>query len=283
MYANPNHLEILTLLLSRILKVDYKDIEGKITLEPLSIPNKKIGEKKTERDVVVSVKSTDKYKIILEVNVRKKFYQSIMDRNIFYKNEVASNGIYEGDDYSNLPITILVNFNTFYVDKVHEKIFDEYLLRNEEGYILTKREKVLNIHIVKCKDLWYHNEYQGMFEPIEEDLMLLCAAMVVDKHEDFIKILEEVRTRPEIKELMEVVLTDMNSNQEMYARYNDWKEEEQKITRSIIAEEREDAIKSNQQEIVMNMYKDNCSLELISKYTNLTIDEIKKIINEFNS
>jgi len=42
-------------------------------------------------------------------------------------------------------------------------------------------------------------------------------------------------------------------------------------------------ILEKQKEIVTNMYKDNCSLELISKYTNLTIQEIKKIIdNEIN-
>ena len=32
MFANPNYLEILTLLLSRILKVEYKDIVGKVSL-----------------------------------------------------------------------------------------------------------------------------------------------------------------------------------------------------------------------------------------------------------
>lgn len=289
MYANPKHLEILTLLLSRILKVEYKDIEGKIELEQLSIPNKTIGEKKTERDVVVSLKSSNKYKIILEVNVRKKFYQSIINRNIFYKNEVASGGIVEGENYNNMPITILVNFNTFYVDKVNKKVFDEYMLRNEEGNILTDREKVLNINIVKCKNLWYHNKYQGKFEPIEEDLMLLCAAMVVDKQEDFINILEEVRTRPEIKELMEGVLTDMVGDEEMYGRYYNWKEEQEKLNNSIIAEERDDAkkegfeqgIQKTKREIVLKMYNDNLPIETISNYTNLSLEEIKNIINTY--
>ena len=32
MFANPDHLEILTLLLSRILKVEYKDIVGRVSL-----------------------------------------------------------------------------------------------------------------------------------------------------------------------------------------------------------------------------------------------------------
>ena len=40
MFANPDHLEILTILLSRILKIEYKDLLGNITLLPLNKPNK---------------------------------------------------------------------------------------------------------------------------------------------------------------------------------------------------------------------------------------------------
>ena len=78
MYANSEHLEILTVLLSKILEIEYDDIVGRITLLPLSVPNKTLGEKKCERDVVVSLKWEDKekdnYQIILEVNVKKEFY-----------------------------------------------------------------------------------------------------------------------------------------------------------------------------------------------------------------
>ena len=35
-----------------------------------------------------------------------------------------------------------------------------------------------------------------------------------------------------------------------------------------------------QNEMVINMSKDNVNLELIAKYSNLTIEEVKKIIKE---
>ena len=90
-----------------------------------------------------------------------------------------------------------------------------------------------------------------------------------------------------IKELMEGVLTDMVSDEEMYGRYYNWKEEQEKLNNSIIAEERDDAkkegfeqgIQKNQREVVINMYKDNLQIETISKYTNLSLEEIKNIIN----
>lgn len=280
MYANPKHLEILTLLLSRILKVDYRDIEGKISLNPLSIPKRTLGEKKTERDVVVTLKGILKTKIILEVNVKPKFYQSIINRNILYKNEVASSGIVENEDYKNIPLTFLVNFNTFFINNERRKVFDKFMLRNEEGDILTDKEIVLNINIVECKKLWYHNKYQGKFEPYEEDLLLLCAAMVVNKQVDFLEILENVRTRPEIKDLMEGVLAEMISDEEMYGRYYNWKEEQDKINKSIISEEREDAIAQAKKEIVINMYKNELTIDTIANCTNLSPEKIKEILVE---
>ena len=53
--------------------------------------------------------------------------------------EVATSGFEEGADFENLDITFLVNFNTFYVDKINKKVFDEYVYRNEEGYILSEK------------------------------------------------------------------------------------------------------------------------------------------------
>ena len=141
MFANPNHLEILTLLLSRILKVEYKDIVGRVSLAPLSIPNHTLGEKKTERDVVVSINTNNSKKIILEVNVKKKFYQSIMDRNIFYMQEVATSGFEEGADFENLDITFLVNFNTFYVDKINKKSLMNMFIAMKKVIFYPKNKK----------------------------------------------------------------------------------------------------------------------------------------------
>ena len=283
MFANPEHLEILTILLSRVLKIEYKDLEGNITLLPLNKPNKTLGEKKQEKDVLVSIKTTDKYKVVLEVNVKKKFYETVSDRNLYYSFEVAGRGLEEGVDYSNLGITVLVNFNTYFTDLENQNVFDEYLLRNEEGNVLSKKFKVYNINIAECYNLWYHNNYQGKFELYEEDLMLLCAAMKVSQEEDFIKIINLVRIKSEIKELMEGVMKTMNENEEFVGRYYDWKEENDRINQAIIKEEKAESFKEGilkkQKEIVLNMAKDNVSLDIISKYTNLEIQEIETIIN----
>ena len=296
MYGDENHIEILTMLLSKILEVDYNDLEGNITLLPLNVSNQTIGEKRAERDVVVSVKTDDEYRIILEVNVKKDFYESVINRNIYYTFDVSKK-VLEGEDYSNIDITFLVNFNTFFINSERKKVFDEYLLRNEEGDILTKKYKVLNINIEECYNLWYDNKYQGKFGLYEEDLMLLAAAMCVEKEEDFRDILELVRMKPEIKELIEGVLDNMNKDSDLVSGYYNWKEENDKMNRSIINEVKEKSLQEGfeqgiekgieqglqrkEKEVVINMYKDNLPIETISKYTNLSCEQVNQIINIF--
>ena len=283
MYANSEHLEIITMLLSKILEIDYDDLEGKVTLLPLNVTGKTVGEKKSERDVVVSVKTNDSYRIVIEVNVKTDFYESVMNRNIYYSMS-ESRRLVEGESYDNMDITFLVNFNTFFINKDRKKVLDEYLLRNEEGDVLSKKYKVLNVNIEECKELWYHNNYQGKFGLYEEDLVLLSAALMVEKESEFKEILDLVRMKPEIKDLMEGVLTDMNKDDDLVGSYYDWKEEQDKMNRSIINEVERKSLKKGieqrEKEIVINMYNDKCSLELISKYTKLTIDEIKNIISK---
>ena len=46
---------------------------------------------------------------------------------------------------------------------------------------------------------------------------------------------------------------------------------------------REEGIQENQKEVILNMFNDNVSLDVISKYTKLTKEEIEDIINNFNN
>ena len=121
MYGNSEHLEIITMLLSKILEIDYDDLEGKVTLLPLNVTNKTVGEKKSERDVVVSVKTDDSYRIVIEVNVKTDFYESVMDRNIYYSMSEARR-LVEGESYDNMDITFLINFNTFFINEERKKV-----------------------------------------------------------------------------------------------------------------------------------------------------------------
>ena len=308
MFGNEKQIEPLTFLLANILEVGYEEIEGKIQLSQLRLPGEIIGEKKMERDILVTIQENEVGKIIIEVNFKDEFYETVINRNLNYLSEVASKGLREGEDYDKIIPTLLVNFNTFYVDNIHKKIFDEYYFRNDEGYILTPRQKILNINIAECYQSWYHNIYKAPMNEFERELLLLGAAMYTEKIKNYEKIIQELHTTSKVKKVMKEVSTRMNENDIIKVRYVDFLEENKKINRSIINDEKrkarieglkegreeglqqgikqgieqgiEQGIIQTQKNMVLNMYNEGLNLDAISKYSNLSLREIKKIITK---
>ena len=290
MFANPERLEPLTLLLSNILQVDYKLLDGNITLVPTTLPNDTLAYKKTDRDIVVYINYEIRNKIIIEVNISKYFYETILNKSLYYFYEVSGKGLKETEKYDKIEPTFLVCFNTFYVDDLHKKTLDYYYWKNDEGYILTKKQKILQINIEDCYMRWYNGTYKPLTNIYEKDLLLLGAAMYTNKVDEFNKCIKELSTSNNIKKILEGVSTRMNENDELKVRYYDFLEETRRLNDSIISDEKRKAhalgkeegisqgILQNQKEIITNMINIGVSKHDISKYLNLTIDEINNII-----
>ena len=66
----------------------------------------------------------------------------------------------------------------------------------------------------------------------------------------------------------------LEENLSNLSAYNNGKDEGEKIGR-------EEGIAFQQKETVINMHRDQMSSELISKYVNLSVEEVEKIINSF--
>ena len=114
--------------------------------------------------------------------------------------------------------------------------------------------------------------------------------MYVEKEEDFSNILNLVRMKPEIKELIEGVLDNMNKDSDLVSGYYNWRDEQDKMNRSIINEVKEKTLKigieqgieQKEREVVLNMYSNNIPMEMICKCTNLTCEQVNEIINNLN-
>ena len=95
-----------------------------------------------------------------------------------------------------------------------------------------------------------------------------------------------IQMKPEIKELMEGKIREMNHDEKLVTEYRTWKDENERINASIINEERKEArqegleegINNRNKEIVLEMFNNKVSIELIGKYTNLSQEEIEKIL-----
>ena len=76
----------------------------------------------------------------------------------------------------------------------------------------------------------------------------------------------------------------MSHDEELVTGYKTWKNEEERIQSSIIKEERRNSfnegIAQKCKEMVLNMHNENIPLEVIAKCANLTIEEVKDIIDD---
>ena len=292
-------IEVLTMLLGKILEVDYEKLEGRVELAPSRIPNRTVGEAKMERDLVVRIKDNPERRLVMEVNIKKKFYQSVIDRNLHYLNQVSTNGMEEGKSYSDMPMSLLINFNDFFVDEEHKKVFDSYLYRNKEGHVLSHMQEIININIAECYRLWYNKEYQGKFGEFQEDLLLIAASMMIEKHNEFTECIGEVRTKLTIKDLMERTVDEMKDDEMLWGRLYIREEEDARIREGIIAEERANARKEafkegfddgfndgfndgsskTRKEIIKKMIEKDMPLEIISEISGVSLEEVENIIN----
>ena len=116
-------------------------------------------------------------------------------------------------------------------------------------------------------------------------LLVLITLLVLyfSLKDDFHNIVSEVRMKPEIKELMEGIVRKMNSDESLVTEYRSWKEENRLINEAIINEVSEkrftEGIAKNRKEMVLNMHNKNISLDIIAERANLTLEEVKEIID----
>ena len=240
MFSNPNRMEPITLLVSKILNVDYKDIESKIELLPTRQDNVRINKKKTECDIVVRVDFNKTRKgLIIEINVKDKFYETIINRNIFYMNRLFGNELEESDSYKNIRDLFLINFNTFFTDNINKNIFDYYYFMNNNGHILTEKQKILNINIAECHKLLYDKNEIKYKNAYEKDLFYLSSALYTNSIEEYNYCLSKIDALGRIKDIFMEVSSDMNSDEELLSMYYNKEEDEKRILDGIIEEERE--------------------------------------------
>lgn len=126
--------------------------------------------------------------------------------------------------------------------------------------------------------------------------MLLCAAMYTKKKQEFERCISEISMEKNLKREMREVCTRMNEDEELKVRYYDFLEETKALNEAIIRDEKRKARKEGLEEgreegrtdgrtqglkeIVINMYSKNMDINLIQEATNLSLNEIKKIIKE---
>ena len=139
-------------------------------------------------------------------------------------------------------------------------------------------------------ELWYSNEYKK-YKEISPILFGLSALMLETNKKKFEHLVESIKMDKDIKEQLERIVMDLNVDDELVTKYYDLEEERKKMNEAVMKDlkvrfKKEGKLEGKleeKKEIVINMIKNNLPIETIANCTNLTLEEVETIIDEFTN
>jgi len=266
---NENQMDTLEWIVMKILNAKYEDIHGKVIVKNKELTSTYQKERKKTVDLLVDYNGND---ILIELN--NNFTGNYM-RNLLYAFNIISNHYNKGVSNNNIKKDkvkiILINLNWHHKNYNHKmvdgkkEVLLEYPEYNYQDYLI----KIININLDFYYELCYYN--------IKESDRLWKLFTIENKEDLDLLVKEEKLLLGYQRKLL--YLSDNEDYKKMILNED--------IERNAMEEQQfgyaydtgmKKGIASKEKEIVINMYKDGMSLELISKYSNLSLEEVNKIV-----
>ena len=272
-------------MLSRLVQaiLDYLQFDINVMDKELVINNNELSLNNVHNRQLVCdyfIKVNDTMELNIEVN--RSYYPGVEERNMGYCFKIYGVHFRSGDKYEKFKkyFLVQVNFNN-YSNYDDETIKEFYLLdiKNPKNY-LTKNVCFINIDIAQCFKLVYNEDkFKEMstlerfgaifFTNILEDISYILGSDMINMKEKN-KFLEELKEKSTDKE----VLASLKFEDSIDYRFN--LVEEDALERGS-RQGFERGVEQNTIDMIQQMLKNNIDLEKISKISNKTIEEIKKI------
>ena len=288
--SNPN---LVKWLISHVLEKPVEDIKEEIIFKNIRLPNLVLSERSKYCDLIYVLGNQE---IIVEIN--NNFIGSFIRNDIYaFSNIISHYSVHEEftDEqklerenkklkekkpyYQKDIETILVNlnFHKYEIDKLRPKKDVTILRRNYGG-----KEKILKIvdinmdfYVDKCyNDISGYEKLYKLFTIKSKEELLSIEDEKMNKY--LLEYRKRVLDLQEFKEDylgMVVFNDDIEKNVREEEIYTMGRTEglESGITQGIAQKERE---------MIINMFKDKLPLKTIAKYANITVDEVKRTIND---
>lgn len=198
----------------------------------------------------------DNYIVNIEMNYNPTEYSSIKNHTYLYR--LAGNPYISGEDYKNIYVT-QINFNNGYCKDNKDIKLSLYEFVDKKHDLLIEGIKDYEIYLGNCKEICYNEEnllenYLAMFTCTSYEEMRKFAG----NHREAIDIVDEL---------------ERLSQDKYFGALYDAGVVQKKLENSA----KEEGIKEGIIQTAKSMLKDNLDIEKISKYTNLTIDEINNL------
>jgi len=257
MLQNNSRLKYSARFISYYLDIEEDELLKSIKLVKNELDKKKKDEKGERCDYVAEVNGTT---INIEVNNNEK--KEVMERNMEYAHRLYSKDVKIGNKESYRQV-IQINLNNF-AFMGNDKIVDVYYMQNSEGIKLNNKLIFIQIYIPNLRKKCYNEGKDNLSK--EEKYALLLVEPDVELSKELAEgdnLMEEY-----LDEAKEV--SDWGNIGESYDK--EWALRDQGVTDGIIKGKEENKI-----EMVKAMLSQGINIELVSKCSGLSIEEVEKI------
>ena len=246
-------------LLSEITKIPEEVlIDAKYITKELNPKNKNAKIYRT--DIFVEIK--DRTTLILEMNNDK--YKDVITKTLHYSFRTISESLDRSSNYNDTIRHIEINFNNFSLDKSNRVIKRLGITDLDSHEVVTELWKGYIVDLALLR--------KGCYNEDEKKLAYLLQLFSEEN-------LEKIKGDKVMEEAMDE-LERISSDEKIIGLY-DVEKREKMIRNSMIieAEEKghEKGLKESKIEIAKKMLNDKLNIEIISKYTGLSIEEIKSL------
>ena len=255
-FENKKNWDLLERLIEEVIH-EKVEIE-RILLTELN--NDKVRIRRKVLDVVVKTKND---KINIEINSSNHNY--FRRRNAAFIFKIYSDSVDAGKSYNKMNRIIQINLSVEQKDAPHFPLISEYTLHDKKldrNYI--DNFKIYEINITEMARLCYNGEKE------------MCLLGMLDMSQ---KELESIKGDKYMDRLKEEVV-EINNDEEMIKLLSEEDEERLYInTMKEIGKEEgiKEGIATNTIDMVKKMFKENASIDFISRVSGLSKEEIEKI------
>jgi len=257
MLQNNSRLKYSARFISYYLDIEEDELLKSIKLVKNELDKKKKDEKGERCDYVAEVNGTT---INIEVNNNEK--KEVMERNMEYAHRLYSKDV-KIENKEAYRQVIQINLNNF-AFMGNDKIVDVYYMQNSEGIKLNNKLIFIQIYIPNLRKKCYNEGKDNLSK--EEKYALLLVEPDVELSKELAEgdnLMEEY-----LDEAKEV--SDWGNIGESYDK--EWALRDQGVTDGIIKGKEENKI-----EMVKAMLSQGINIELVSKCSGLSIEEVEKI------
>ena len=250
-FESEENADITAYLVSLLLKIPYEKVNGNIVFKSTKQDNYRVTDKLAKKDIVFIVNIDEPLKLNLEMNRTFSLSKSIIDRNVYYESNLFGSGLrVENEKKEFQKIVDEVPIKTNIKEKIERIVsdmnFDDELI--EKYYDLDEeREKMLRATFEEIYEAKLQKDLQ---EKLQEE-----SQKIQEKFQEKFKV--------ESKELQKKF---QNESKELQKKFQDETKELQKN------------LQKEKEKTIFTMYKNGLSVDLIAKYTNISIKNINEII-----